>query len=181
MIGDHHGLSSKEVKHQSIYKPLGFIACRATMVPFFIKAFTVRVSTKRRRELKYKLFMSASHLLHEARILYAISASEAENDLVEMKMEVVATRLTDEFTRRCRRMTRTSTERRYIGMVISKHILPALNFVFDKHMTRLARLDTLNILNNTRGAPRFLLRGKMERFKELMETMNKKVKIEINI
>lgn len=151
------------------------------MAPSIVKAFTTRLSRRRRKELKHKIFMSSSNLLHDARLLYAVSSYDTASDVVELKMEAIVVAVADEYLRRCRTVSKTPLERQYVIGVTNKHILPALNFSFDKHIERLNRMDTLNVLNDSDSMPRFLISGKLERFKAQVDRLNKKIKIQIRI
>lgn len=153
-----------------------------TMAPSFVKAFTVHLSKDRRRELKYKITMSACTLLSETRYLYATSASNPLCDLIESRMERLVTVFTDEFLRRCRSVSKTRRERRYVATVVRKHVTTTINFSFARHVERLNRIDTLNILNDTEHrVPRFLVSAKVERWTAQVDKINKKLKTQVTI
>jgi hypothetical protein len=151
------------------------------MAPSIVKAFTVHLNVVRRRELKHKVIMASCNLLSESRYLFAMSVSNELSDLIEDRMKRIVTVFVDEFLRRCRSASKTPRERQYVAAVVRKHIVPTVNLTFERHVERLNRLDRLNIINGETTVPRFLIMGKVDRFKGQMEKMNKKMKTQVTI
>lgn len=151
------------------------------MAPSFIKAFTVHLNNERRKEIKYKIILAAHTLFSEARSIYAMSSYNPLADMIETRMEKLMIVFTDEFLNRCRTLTKTRRERICAAAVVRKHIIPTINMSFDKHIERLNRKDTLNVLNDATETPRFLISGKIERFRKQVEKVNKKLKIQVTI
>lgn len=139
------------------------------------KAFTTRLSKKRRTILKNKVFLASCTIFHVARKLFALSCKDCTDIAVHNIMEGFITSHVDDFLRRCRRMTKTQNEKNYVRSIVKKHIMRIINYSFDEHIRRLNDADTISILNNNDSHPRFYYSTLIETFKKQQRMANKKL------
>lgn len=143
------------------------------------KAFTTKLSKKRRFVLKNKVFMAACTLFSTARQLFALSCSDVTCDDIEILMEQIATVHTSEFLSRCRKMSHTWNEKKYVRYVVNKHVIRIINYSFNEHINRLKKEDQLRIMNDSERYPAFFIQSLLERFKNQQEKIIKKLRTQI--
>lgn len=131
--------------------------------------------------MKYKVFMAACQLFASARHIFYLSCRDTLDGTITEEMELFATTHVDEFLKRCRTMSKTWNEKRYVSHVANKHVKAIISYSFDEHLKRLNRVDTLNILNNNDTVPRFLIMELKTSFKEKQLSIEKKFKTQIII
>lgn len=144
------------------------------------KAFTTKLSSKRRNVLKSKVLMAACTLLEVSRLIFYLSTRDCtNNDIVEL-MDKLAYTHCNTFLTRCRTMSKSDNEKKYVRHLANKHVAGILNYCFNEHIRRLNDMDTLMILNEGEETQRtFDARAAIVVFKKKQEIINKKFKTNI--
>lgn len=145
------------------------------------KAFTTRLSKNRRRVLKNKVFMAAHEVFTLARHLFYLSCRDPTQPDVNTTMDMLSGGTVDEFLRRCRNMSKTWNEKRYVSYLVNKHIWRIINYSFVEHLGRLRRRETLNILNDVVTEPTTLLGDLASHFIDRQGLIQTKFKTQIRI
>lgn len=122
----------------------------------FLKDFTTKLNRKTRHSIERRAFLYGADtvsmclgLIHKIRV----PDSNVINDLENLLVDVIT-----EFAQRCNAsgvMTGNRHRVSYAKQIIKKRILPVVDEVLTHYMARLKKLDTINILGNYSGAPRF--------------------------
>lgn len=146
--------------------------------PLMHRTLTTKLSTKRRHILKNKVFMAACTVLQTSRHIFYLSTRDPTNQEIGTTMETLDTVTVVEFLRRCRSMSKTHNEKRYVRHVANKYIKGILNYTFGEHLKRLKALDTLRILNDV-AQDSFYFTHMMEAFEEQGKRIDKKIETNI--
>lgn len=143
------------------------------------KAFTTKLSTRRRHELKNHVFLAACDIFKRAGYIFSMSRTDPIDDDIVVEMELFETWYMVEFLKHCRMTASTKNEKRYVKYVVRKKILPIINQSFDYHVERLNKIDTLNILNNYNQYPRFMITALIQNFKVRRRGIETQIKTQI--
>lgn len=143
------------------------------------KAFTTKLSTRRRHELKNHVFLLAWDIFERAGHIFSMSVVDPMEDDIVVEIELFESLYIVEFLENCRTTAVTKNEKRYVKYVVRQKILPIINQAFDYHVERLNQIDTLNILNNYNQFPRFMITALIQNFKVRRNGIERQIKTQI--